>query len=127
MTVRLGFIDGGSYKLLTLSVPDKGLISTFLVLKDFMIAWFYDFMVFDATFNNISVISLAVSFIGGGNQSTRRKLNHIILYRVHREKMNPRSRLQCYINIFVPSFHNRHDITEIVLKVALNTINQPYF
>jgi hypothetical protein len=30
-------------------------------------------LVFNATFNNISVISLAVSFIGWGNQSTRRK------------------------------------------------------
>jgi len=30
-------------------------------------------MVFNATFNNILVISLAVSFIGGGNQSTWRK------------------------------------------------------
>ena len=31
-------------------------------------------MVFNATFNNISVIIfVAVSFIGGGNQSTRRK------------------------------------------------------
>ena len=29
-------------------------------------------MVYNTTFNNISVI-LAVSFIGGGNQSTRRK------------------------------------------------------
>lgn len=31
MTVRPGFIDGESYKLSTLSVPDKGLISTFLL------------------------------------------------------------------------------------------------
>jgi hypothetical protein len=30
-------------------------------------------MVFDATFNNISVISCAVSFIRGGNRMTRRK------------------------------------------------------
>ena len=30
-------------------------------------------MVFNATFNNISVISVAVSFIGGENESTRRK------------------------------------------------------
>jgi len=31
-------------------------------------------MVFNATFKNISAISdMAVSFIGGGNQSTRRK------------------------------------------------------
>jgi len=30
-------------------------------------------MVFNATFNDISVI-VAISFIGGGNQSTRRKL-----------------------------------------------------
>jgi len=30
-------------------------------------------MVFNATFNNISGISWAVSFIGGGNLSTRRK------------------------------------------------------
>jgi hypothetical protein len=30
-------------------------------------------MVLNATFKNISVISMAVSFIGGGNQSTWRK------------------------------------------------------
>jgi len=30
-------------------------------------------MVFNATFNNISVIIVAVSFIGGGNRSARRK------------------------------------------------------
>jgi len=50
-------------------------------------------MVFNDTFNNISLILLAVSFIGGGNGSTGRKpltclkslrnLNHIMLYRVH--------------------------------------------
>ena len=34
--------------------------------------WFW-FMVFNATFNNISVIYLVVSFIGGGNRCTRRK------------------------------------------------------
>ena len=49
-------------------------------------------MVFNATFNNISVI-VAVSFIGGGNQSTWKKpptchksltnFYHIMLYRVH--------------------------------------------
>jgi hypothetical protein len=32
----------------------------------------FRFMVFNATFNNISVI-VAVSFIGGGNRSTMRK------------------------------------------------------
>jgi len=45
-------------------------------------------MVFNATFNNISVIKyiVAVSFIGGGNRRTRRKpqvtdkLDHILLY-----------------------------------------------
>ena len=36
-----------------------------------MVCWF---MVFNATFNNISVISWqSISFIGGGNRSTRRK------------------------------------------------------
>jgi hypothetical protein len=35
-----------------------------------MVGWF---MVFIATYKNISVVSLAVSFIGGGNQSTQRK------------------------------------------------------
>ena len=34
-------------------------------------------MVFNVTFNNISVI-VAVSFIGGGNQSTRRKPQIVI-------------------------------------------------
>jgi hypothetical protein len=44
-------------------------------------------MVFNVTFNNISVV--AVSFIGGGNRGTQRKphvtdkLDHIMLYRVH--------------------------------------------
>ena len=46
-------------------------------------------MVFNATFNNISV---AVSFIGGGSKSTQKttdlsevsdKPHHIMLYRVH--------------------------------------------
>jgi len=49
-------------------------------------------MVFNATFNYISAIFQAVSFIGGGNRSTRRKrmtyhkslTNYqIMLYRVH--------------------------------------------
>jgi hypothetical protein len=31
-------------------------------------------MVFNTTFNNISVVSWQSSFIGGGNRSTRRKL-----------------------------------------------------
>jgi len=30
-------------------------------------------MVFNTTFNNISVISCGISFLGGGNRSTRRK------------------------------------------------------
>ena len=34
------------------------------------------YMKFNATFNNISVISLTVSFIGGGNRSTGRKLQY---------------------------------------------------
>jgi hypothetical protein len=47
-------------------------------------------MVFSATFNNISVISLAVSFIGGGNrrksQSCRKsqklKVDQMIIFNV---------------------------------------------
>jgi len=42
----------------------------------FMLQWTYRglvVMVFNATFNNISFISWGVSFIGGRNQSTRRK------------------------------------------------------
>jgi hypothetical protein len=36
--------------------------------------WLVGFMVFNATFNNISIIYIvAVGFIGGGNQSARRK------------------------------------------------------
>ena len=42
-----------------------------------MFSWFGWFMVFIATFNNISVISWGVSFIGGGNQSIRGKPNFI--------------------------------------------------
>jgi hypothetical protein len=30
-------------------------------------------------------------------------------------------------NVPVPSYVHRHDITEILLKVALNTINQPRY
>jgi hypothetical protein len=47
-------------------------------------------MVFNTTFNNISVNILAVSFIGGGNQSTQRKLFNFAqwLYRgFHCEKL----------------------------------------
>jgi len=50
-------------------------------------------MVFNVTFNNISVILWQIVIIGGGNRSTRRnpptcrklltKLYHIMLYRVH--------------------------------------------
>ena len=40
-------------------------------------------MVSNANFNNISVIIVAVSFIGGGNSNTRDKLYHIMLHRVH--------------------------------------------
>ena len=35
--------------------------------------WLVGFMVFNATLNTISAISWRVSFIGGGNRSTRRK------------------------------------------------------
>jgi len=52
-------------------------------------------MVFNATFNNISIINyiMAVSFIDGGNRSTQKKqltncksqtnISHIMLYQVH--------------------------------------------
>jgi hypothetical protein len=61
-------------------------------------------MVFNATFNNISVIScMVVSFIGGGNRSIRKKTTELL---------------------FPPPIKltTMHDITEILLKVALNTI-----
>ena len=50
--------------------PDtQGLVNT-----GFHLVWFVWFMVINATFNIISVIYImAVSFIGGGNRSTRRK------------------------------------------------------
>jgi hypothetical protein len=35
--------------------------------------WLVGFMVFNATFKNISIIYIVVSFIVGGNQSARRK------------------------------------------------------
>jgi hypothetical protein len=36
--------------------------------------WLVGFMVFNATFNNISIINIvAVGLIGGGHQSSRRK------------------------------------------------------
>jgi hypothetical protein len=34
--------------------------------------WGYRVMMFNATFNNISAIIVAISFIGGGNRNTRR-------------------------------------------------------
>ena len=38
----------------------------------------FSFFVFNATFNNISVISWLLSFIGGGNQSTRRSAQVVV-------------------------------------------------
>jgi len=35
--------------------------------------WLVGFMVFNTAFNNIFSYIMAVSFIGGGNQSTQRK------------------------------------------------------
>ena len=37
------------------------------------LVWFGWFMVLNATFKNISVIFVTVSFIGGGNSSNRKK------------------------------------------------------
>jgi hypothetical protein len=62
--------------------PDYEIINFFLILVQ---SWLcYDglvliqglgirVMMYDATFNNISAISLAVSFIGGGDRNTRKK------------------------------------------------------
>ena len=45
-------------------------LQTFLYI---ILVWF---MVHNTTFNNISVISRRLIFIGGGNRSTRRKIYH---------------------------------------------------
>jgi hypothetical protein len=58
-------------------------------------------MVLNATFNNISVISAAINFIGGRNREKNTELPQVT------DKLD-----------------HRYDITEILLKVALNAINQ---
>ena len=58
-------------------------------------------MVLSATLNNISAIFAAISFIGGRNRRKNTDLPQVT------DKLD-----------------HRHDITEILLKVALNAINQ---
>jgi hypothetical protein len=105
-------------------------------------------MVFNATFNNISVISwLLVFFIGGGNPSTQRKPSicrkslthfyHIMLYQVHLAWAEFELTTLVVIGTdcigsYKSNYHTitilrapvklRYNITEILLKVALNTI-----
>jgi hypothetical protein len=112
-----------------------------------MVGWF---MVFNATFNNISVISwrsvLLVKETGAPGENhqlcfmTVFVCSIVLLYLWVR--ISPRARCTTLCNQvcqwlaagrwFSPgapvSFTNKtdlHDITEILLKVALNTINQP--
>jgi hypothetical protein len=47
------------------------------ILNKNKIVWFGWFMVLNATFNNISVIFVMVSFIGGGNRSNRKKITDL--------------------------------------------------
>ena len=49
--------------------------------------WFR-FMVFNATFNNISVISCQSVFIGGGNRSTQRKPSTCRNYASHQQTLS---------------------------------------
>ena len=84
----------------------------------FGLVWF---IVFNAIFNNISVISLAVSFIDGGNRSTRRKpptcrkaLTDFITYccieytSPDRDSNSQRDCIGCYIYIY-PTYDHDHD------------------
>jgi hypothetical protein len=71
-----------------------------------LVGWF---MVFNATFNNISVISWRSVLLVGGFVSDLRQVGGFL-----------------QVLQFPPTNKtDRHDITEILLKVALNTINQP--
>jgi hypothetical protein len=75
-------------------------------------------MVFNATFNNISVIHciVAVSFIGEGNRSTQRKLPTC------RKSLTTGRWFSPGTPVSSTNKADSDDVAEIFLKVALNTI-----
>ena len=86
-------------------------------------------MVFNATFNNISVISRrSVVLVEETTDLPQRtdKLYHIMLYRVGVLIAWAGFELMCVSGGFLSSTNktDRRDITEILLNVTLNTIKQ---
>jgi hypothetical protein len=98
-------------------------------------------MVFNATFNNISVISwrlvLLVEEIGSAWRkppTCRKSLYHILYKNKKSAKLYTLNANACWFFLILQALPisstnktNRHDITEILLKVAINTITLTLF